>query len=39
MVCDGAMPGLPFPVFRLDQDGWLDALATWVERQYLPNRA
>lgn len=39
MVCDGAMPGLPFPVFRLDQDGWLDELVTWVERQFLPNRS
>jgi molybdopterin-guanine dinucleotide biosynthesis protein len=39
MVCDGEMPGVPFPVFRLDHDGWLDELVAWVERQYLPNRA
>jgi len=39
MVSDGPVDGLPFPLFRLDHDGWLDALATWVEREFLPSRS
>jgi molybdopterin-guanine dinucleotide biosynthesis protein MobB len=38
MVSDHAVDGLPFPLFRLDHDGWLDALADWVERTFLPGR-
>ena len=38
MVSDGPVDGLPFPLFRFDQDGWLDQLADWVEQNYLPNR-
>jgi len=39
MVADAAVPGVPFPVFRLDADDWLDALAAWVMQHHLPNRA
>ncbi|MHB8839306.1 MAG: molybdopterin-guanine dinucleotide biosynthesis protein B [Gemmatimonadaceae bacterium] len=35
MVSDGPVDGLPFPLFRLDHDGWLGELAAWVERTYL----
>jgi molybdopterin-guanine dinucleotide biosynthesis protein B len=38
MVCDGPASDLPFPVFRLDDDGWLDALVAWIERHHLPTR-
>ncbi len=38
MVCDGDVNDLPFPVFRLDHDGWLDELVAWVEQRYLSNR-
>ncbi len=38
MVSDGVVDGLPFPLFRLDQDGWLDQLATWVEQTFLARR-
>jgi len=39
MISDGPVAGLPFPLFRLDHDGWLDALSTWVEREFLPSRS
>lgn len=39
MVSDGPVEGLPFPLFRLDRDGWLDELATWVEVRYVANRS
>ncbi len=39
MVADDAMGELPFPVFPLSDDGWLDQLAAWVERQFLSNRS
>jgi len=39
MVSDGATGDVPFPVFRLDHDGWLDALAAWVEEHHLPRRS
>lgn len=38
MVSDGDVGDVPFPVFRLDHDGWLDQLVAWVERNFLPNR-
>jgi molybdopterin-guanine dinucleotide biosynthesis protein B len=38
MVTDAAPGDLPFPVFRLDDGGWLDQLVAWVERNFLPNR-
>lgn len=39
MVSDVVMGDLPFPVFRLDDAGWLDQLVAWVELRYLPNRS
>ncbi len=39
MVCDGAASDLPFPVFRLDHDGWLDQLVLWIEEHHLPRRS
>ncbi len=39
MVTDGDVPALPFPVFRLDHDGWLDQLVDWVLQRYLPHRS
>lgn len=39
MVSDGDAGNLPFPVFRLDRDGWLDELATWVEQHHLLRRS
>ena len=39
MVSDVVQGDLPFPVFRLDEAGWLDQLVSWVELQYLPNRS
>lgn len=38
MVSDAAPGDLPFPVFHLDEAGWLEALVAWVERNFLPNR-
>jgi len=39
MVSDAAVPDVPFPVFRLDRDGWLDELVAWVLQRYLPHRS
>jgi molybdopterin-guanine dinucleotide biosynthesis protein B len=39
MVADGPVDALPFPLFRLDHDGWLDALADWVEGEFLASRS
>jgi molybdopterin-guanine dinucleotide biosynthesis protein B len=39
MVSDGPVDALPFPLFRLDHDGWLDALASWVEQHHLSRRS
>jgi molybdopterin-guanine dinucleotide biosynthesis protein MobB len=39
MVSDSPVEGLPFPVFRLDRDGWLGALTDWVQREYLSKRS
>lgn len=39
MVTDGPIDGLPFPVFRLDDDGWLDRLADWVQQDFLNARS
>ena len=39
MVSDVVMGDLPFPVFRLDEAGWLDQLVAWVELRFLPNRS
>jgi len=38
MVSDGPVDDLPFPVFRLDRDGWLDELVAWVEKHHLSHR-
>jgi molybdopterin-guanine dinucleotide biosynthesis protein B len=35
MVTDGPIEDLPFPVFRLDRDGWLPALTEWVELHFV----
>ena len=35
LVCDTPWPGFTGPQFDLGTDGWLDALAGWVERTYL----
>ena len=35
MVSDDRVERLPFPLFMLDHDGWLNALATWVEHTFL----
>ena len=39
MVTDAVPGDLPFPVFRLDEAGWLDQLVAWVELRFLPNRS
>lgn len=39
LVSDGDVPGLPFPVFRLDHAGWLDELVLWVLHRFLPHRS
>jgi len=39
MVSDGDVDNLPFPLFRLDHDDWLDALVAWVEQHHLPRRS
>jgi len=39
MVSDVVQGDLPFPVFRLDDAGWLDQLVAWVELRFLPNRS
>lgn len=36
MVSDAALPGFAGARFDLAADGWLDALADWVEREFLP---
>ncbi len=38
MVTDTPTSDLPFPVFSLDHDGWLDQLVAWVEQHHLPHR-
>ncbi len=39
MVSDGEVRDLPFPVFRLDHDGWLEQLVAWVEQHHLSHRS
>jgi molybdopterin-guanine dinucleotide biosynthesis protein B len=38
MVSDVVQGDVPFPVFRLDDAGWLDQLVAWVEMRFLPFR-
>ena len=39
MVADTAVGELPFPVFALADDGWLDQLTSWVELHFISNRS
>ena len=39
MVADTAVSELPFPVFGLADEAWLDQLASWVERHFILNRS
>ena len=39
MVADGPVDDVPFPVFRLDRDGWLNELVDWVQQHHLPARS
>jgi molybdopterin-guanine dinucleotide biosynthesis protein MobB len=39
MVCDETPRDLPFPVFHLDDERWLEDLVNWVEKHHLPHRS
>lgn len=39
MVADAPVVGFPGATFALASDDWLDALASWVEREFIATRA
>lgn len=39
MVSDTEAEWMPFPVFVMSKDGWLDELADWVMTKFLPPRS